>query len=325
MYKRSIVLKLFTLTVLMSIGFGHTANADDRYKNLKAGKIIGLTFSTWPSDFVGIAKAPFADKKKSALVLGTTLGLIAVDKPTQRFVQNTFSPIFDWDIPPVPGIGEIQVGTRALLGGSTNGYILLGLTGYYLGSLGFKHKKGQVGVLLTYKAIATSYLVSHLLLKSVFARKRPYNPLDGPYPPQGLPPKFTTDNWDFGNYSWPSLSSSREGSSFPSFHFTMYFAMARVLHRAWDNPWVAYGILLAGLLPDFDLHNHWVSDMFMGAVIGTVIGEVIYKNFEKKVFGDNDDGMSYRKGGGLRKVLRTANINPTFGRGYAGVSLSLSL
>ncbi len=317
--------KLYATALFIVFCAMTASKADDRYKNLKAGKIVGLTFSTWPSDFVGIAKAPFSDKKKSAIVIGTTVGLIAVDKPTQRFVQNTFSPIFDWDIPPVPGIGEIQVGTRSLLGGSTNGYILLGLTGYYMGSLAFKHKKGQVGVMLTYKAIATSYLVSHLVLKSVFARKRPYNPLDGPYPPEGLPDGFTTNNWDFGNYSWPSLSSSREGSSFPSFHFTMYFALARVLHRTWGNPWVAYGILLAGLLPDFDLHNHWVSDMFMGAVIGTVIGEVIYKNFEKRVFGDDDDGMSYRKGQGLQKVLRTANISPTFGRGYKGVSLRLSL
>jgi hypothetical protein len=317
--------KPLIIVFLLSMCYMNMAQADDRFKKLTAGKIIGLTVRTWPSDFVGIAKAPFSNKKKSAMVLGATLGLIAVDMPTQRFVQNTFSPIFDWDIPPVPGIGEVSVGTRALLGGSTNGYILLGLTGYYFGSLAFKHKTGQVGVMLTYKAIATSYLVSHLVLKSIFARKRPYTPLDGPYPPAGLPDGFTTDNWDFGNYSWPSLSSSREGSSFPSFHFTMYFALARVLHRTWKNPWVAYGILLVGLLPDFDLHNHWVSDMFMGAVIGTVIGEVIYKNFEKKVFGDIDDGMSYRKGKDLRKVLRTANINPSFGRGYAGVSLNFSL
>ncbi len=318
-------LQRFTFALIILTYLATAGKADDRYKDLKAGKIIAWTLSTWPGDFVGIAKAPFADKKKSAIVLGTTLGIIAVDKPTQRFVQNTFSPLFDWDVPPVPGIGEIQVGTRALLGGSTNGYILLGLTGYYMGSLAFKHKKGQVGVMLTYKAIATSYLVSHLVLKSVFARKRPYNPLDGPYPSEGLPPKFTTDNWDFGNYSWPSLSSSREGSSFPSFHFTMYFAIARVLHRTWDNPWVAYGILLAGLLPDFDLHNHWVSDMFIGAVIGTVIGEVIYKNFEKKTFGENQGEMSYRKGQGLKRVLKTASFNPSFGRGYAGVNFRLCL
>lgn len=299
--------------------------ADDRYKDLTAGRIIGLSLRTWPSDFAGIASAPFQDWKKSAMVVGGTVGLMAVDMPTQRFVQNTFSPIFDWNIPPVPGIGEVTVGTRALLGGSTNGYILLGLTGYYMGSLAFKHKIGQAGVILTYKAIATSYLVSHLVLKSLFARKRPYNPLDGPYPPSGIPDGFTTDNWDFGNYSWPSFTSSREGSSFPSFHFTMYFAMARVLHRTWKNPWVAYGLLLAGLLPDFDLHNHWVSDMFMGAVIGTVIGEVIFKNFESKAFGTSEDSISYRKGQGLQKVLRTANISPTFGLGYSGVSLRLSL
>ena len=101
--------------------------------------------------------------------------------------------------------------------------------------------------------------------------------------------------------------------------------MARVLHRTWNNPWIAYGILLAGLLPDFDLHNHWVSDLFMGAVIGTVIGEVIFKNFESRALGGSDDGMSYRKGQGLQKVLRTANISPSFGLGYTGMSLRLKL
>ncbi|MEM8893158.1 MAG: phosphatase PAP2 family protein [Bacteroidota bacterium] len=322
LYKSLLFLMSFAA---FATGLVNQSLAGDKFKDLSAGRIIGLSVRTWPSDFVGIAKSPFNDKKKTTMVLGTTLGLISVDKPTQRFVQNTFSPLFDWGIPPVPGIGEIQVGTRALLGGSTNGYILLGLTGYYLGSLAFKHKEGQVGVILTYKAIATSYLISHLILKTVFARKRPFNPLDGPYPPDGLPPKFTTNNWDFGNFSWPSLGSSREGSSFPSFHFTMYFAMARVLHRTWDNPWVAYGILLAGLLPDFDLHNHWVSDMFIRGVIGTVIGEVIYKNFVNKALGDDPTGMSYRKGDRLKKVIQTATFNPMIGNGYTGVSVRLSL
>ena len=53
------------LMLLLLAGFLHKVRADDRYKDLKAGRLIGLTLSTWPSDFAGIAKAPFADQKKS--------------------------------------------------------------------------------------------------------------------------------------------------------------------------------------------------------------------------------------------------------------------
>ena len=65
-----------------------------------------------------------------------------------------------------------------------------------------------------------------------------------------------------------SLTPSNFGTSFPSFHYTAYFSVARVYSGVYDNSWVPYVVAGALLASNIRSHNHWVSDMAAGALIG---------------------------------------------------------
>ena len=61
----------------------------------------------------------------------------------------------------------------------------------------------------------------------------------------------------------------------PSFHFTLFFAVASVYSNAYDDALWPYGLAAVGLASNIRGHNHWVSDMIAGALIGTAIGNVL--------------------------------------------------
>jgi hypothetical protein len=68
----------------------------------------------------------------------------------------------------------------------------------------------------------------------------------------------------------------------PSFHFTMFFSVARVYARSYDNYWLPY-VVAAGMLgSDITGHRHWVSDMVAGALLGTFIGNRVYDSHMKR-------------------------------------------
>jgi hypothetical protein len=219
--RRNRRLPLILVSVFISLAVHTNLIAQSKkinFDTLTAGSIISKSILAWPQDFVQIAKTPSTNWKKTGLVVGSTLALIATDKPSQRFIQNTINPIFDWGLKPIPFIRNVSVGSKALFGGETNGYLLVGLSAQYVGSLIFNYKRGQVSTVLAGKSMVTSYVVSHLVLKSIFSRKRPLDPLDGPIPTGGIPRGFTQSSLDFGNYEWPTLQNTRSGASFPSFH-----------------------------------------------------------------------------------------------------------
>lgn len=321
--KKHLKLSLAVFYLVFFLSFGNQLLAQSgkvNFDSLTAGSIISQSILAWPKDFAQIAKAPSTNWKKTGLVVGSTLALIATDKPSQRFIQNTINPIFDWNLQPIPFIRRVNVGNRALFGGETNGYLLVGLSAQYVGSIIFNYKRGQVSTVLAGKSMVTSYVVSHIFLKSVFARKRPLDPIDGPISTTGMPRGFTQSTLDFGNYEWPTLQNTRSGASFPSFHFTMYFAVARTIHRTYDNPWLAYSILAAGLLPDFGGHRHWLSDMFIGGVIGTVIGEVTYRSFIKKAL--DIESTAQNNASNFQKLANHTSIEPRISPQYTGISLT---
>ena len=84
----------------------------------------------------------------------------------------------------------------------------------------------------------------------------------------------------------------------------MTFAVAKTLHRIYKFNSIPYIVTSIMLLPDFRTHNHWVSDMVGGALIGTMIGNLVADNY----FNSNreDNKMSFL---------------PLIGDGFQGLSL----
>ena len=69
-------------------------------------------------------------------------------------------------------------------------------------------------------------------------------------------------------------------TSFPSGHTTSAFSVASVLASRYDSPWVgiaAYGAAAATGLQRVYSDKHWASDVFFGAVLGTVTGRMVVR------------------------------------------------
>jgi hypothetical protein len=62
----------------------------------------------------------------------------------------------------------------------------------------------------------------------------------------------------------------------------MFFAFASVNSKVFDNSWVPYALAGTALLYDIRGHNHWVSELVAGAVIGEFIGKVVYQNYHNR-------------------------------------------
>ena len=100
--------------------------------------------------------------------------------------------------------------------------------------------------------------------------------------PPASPGVFTTDPFDFFNSTGIHFRPHAEGTAMPSFHFTLYFSTARVYSGVYDNSLIPYGVATALALATAEGHNHWVSDMVAGALIGTGIGNVVLNNYDER-------------------------------------------
>jgi hypothetical protein len=235
------------------------------------GGIILQQISLIPSDMMNILSYPIRNPGRTALFTGLSLGLCATDKETTSWIQDNINPAFDWKLP------ELNLFPPAI-GAGADGYLLLGISSLYLGSLLIDDEKGQQAAILSTKALCYSFLYSHMMLKTFFARLRPDPNLSkssiNQYP-------YTQDTWDFGNSHPVYINSHSYGTAFPSFHFTAFFAVAKVLSDVYENSVVPYALCVLGLLPNFKGHNHWVSDMVAGALIGTMIGGEVVDTMKK--------------------------------------------
>ena len=77
------------------------------------------------------------------------------------------------------------------------------------------------------------------------------------------------------------LGSKAYGTGFPSYHATMYYAMASVTSRVFDNYWIPHTVVTLLWCYNMEGHNHWVSEVVAGIVIGEFIGKVVYENYHE--------------------------------------------
>lgn len=243
----------------------------DEYRFEKAARVLGEAGGGIADELFDIFTYPLRDPWTFGLAAAGIGALTLVDVPTTTFYQQNIAPIgkaFDlpvlWDAA-VPYVG------------SDGQYILLGIGATYGYGLAANDERAQVAAILASKAVAYSYFTSHLVLKPLFGRSRPVKDLAGH---SGDPGVFTTSPFDFFNSQGIQFGSAAAGTAMPSFHFTMYFSTARVYSGVYDNSIIPYGVAAALALASAEGHNHWVSDMVAGALIGTGIGNVILNNYE---------------------------------------------
>ena len=243
----------------------------------KAGRVFGDAMSGIGAELGDIASFPFRDPGTFGIFAVGIGALVMVDVPTTKAYQEHILPIGkEFNLPELVDIDNVTIDSQ---------YLALGVAGTYAWGLAANDERSQVAALLATKAVAYSYLTSHLVLKTAFGRLRPVKDLDNP--PKGGGRVFSTSPFDFFNSTGVHFDTEPYATAMPSFHFTMYFSTARVYSGVYDNYLIPYGLATALALQSADGHNHWVSDMVAGALIGTGIGNVILRNYEERRDGIN--------------------------------------
>lgn len=271
-----------------------TAPVTNPYEGMRAGEILGRTFTTIPGDLLAMVRSPFDHPIGTAVVGGSLLALVAVDKQTTKAWQRlepTGAPRGLWD--------------TSVRGTGADTYMLALIPVNYLGSLAAGSERGQVASLLSFKAAAYSVLVAQIGLKSLTGRRRPNEDLSSGQP--ALRP-FTDDPWDWGHSHEPHFNPKSDATSFPSFHATLWSSVAEVVRQVYDLPWVVpYGVA-AVCFTTAGKHNHWVSDIVAGSLLGMGIGRVVVREFRGK-------GAAFRSGGLTGSVYPF--VDPQGGSGLA--------
>jgi len=234
-------------------------------------KILAKSLSTIPQEAKGIALYPFKHPRETLKFTGISLALIVVDKPTTKFTQRFFNHAFD-----------VKLKNILPIIGGTDDYVIGGVMALYVGSVAFKYEKGQVAALASIKAAAYSVVYTHMILKTLTGRQRPHSDLKNPNSNDS--PK-TANNWDFFNFHKPTLGSNAYGTAFPSFHLTYTFAIARALERTFHNTLIPYAFVITFDMMNFYGHQHWVSDMVAGAMVGHMIGTMATGGYKEKKLG----------------------------------------
>jgi membrane-associated phospholipid phosphatase len=237
-----------------------------------AGYVIKTSFNTIPNDFVYLGKEFSNDWEKTGYYAAGILGLIATDKITTKAYHKYVEPNIDYSLPNITP-NFLKSSKNVWINGE-NSYITYPIIGMYVGSLFANQEKGQFAAINSLKAIAYSTIITQFTLKTILGRNRPNRPLGS----EPATEPFTNNNWDFFNGRDEYLYGSARGTSLPSMHATGYFAIAKVIQMEFDNYWIPYSIMGITFLSDIKSHEHWVSDMVVGGLLGTLIGRSIVRS-----------------------------------------------
>ncbi len=268
-------MKLLTTYFLLLFTLMISSQNQQKTKNhfQTAGYVFKTSFNTIPNDFVYLGKEFSDDWKKTGYYAAGVLGLIATDKITTKAFQDIEKNI-DYKLPNLTP-HFLRDSKNRWINSGENTYLTYPIIGIYLGSLFTNNEKGQFVGVNAFKAIAYSTLITQVTLKTVFGRNRPEFPLNTNT--KGYP--FTNNNWDFFNGRENAIIlSDHKATGMPSLHVTTYFALAKVLQMEFDNYWVPYGLMTAVFFSNVKGHQHWVSDMVVGGILGTLIGRSIVRS-----------------------------------------------
>jgi membrane-associated phospholipid phosphatase len=250
-----------------------------------AGSVLKNSILSVPGDFSEMGHTVTSDWKRTAIYAGGILGLIATDKITTGFLHDHIEPNINYSIPRIDVLK-----TNISWADGNNAYLLYPILGLYAGSFAINNKKGQTVAVNAIKSITYSYVISHLIIKTIFARNRPQRSLNDT---NLVIEPWTKDNWDFGNFHPVYFQSETMGTGFPSFHATFYYSVAKVFQMEYNNYWIPYTIATGVYLADIKDHNHWVSDLLVGGLIGTIIGKSVVNSSRKQMAKNNGTALNY--------------------------------
>ncbi len=163
------------------------------------------------------------------------------------------------------------------------GFSLAG--GLYAGGLAFRDRDVRITGLLLFESICFAGATT-IVLKGLIGRSRPY--------------------LEEGPYRFNGFRTELDRTSLPSGHATVAFSVSSLLAARIHHPAATAGLYtLAAITALSRVYNdeHWLSDTFLGAAIGTASGLTV-----ASLHADNgENGASFRViplPGGLRAELR---------------------
>lgn len=285
---------------------------NSKKREFVAGRVIKNSILSVPGDFSEMGHTITSDWKRTAIYAGSILGLVATDKITTGFWHDHVETTIDYRL---PKIDVIRPADNFVIYGE-NTYILYPIVGLYTGSLLLNHEKGQVVALNAVKSITYSYVISHLFLKTVTARNRPHRKINDDFPAEE---HFTKDNWDFGNFDGIHFKAGGGGGSgFPSFHATFYFSVAKVFQMEYNNYWIPYTVVTGVFLSNIKEHEHWVSDLLVGGLVGTIIGKSVVNSSRRQMSKNNKTAFNYNP----KKFKMTKQLIPQISSSMVGFHFS---
>src|SRR2546426_4946924 len=178
-----------------------------------------------------------------AIVGGTAL-LFAVDEPIRSLARRNQSQF-----------GDDAAAVGNFYGGASNALIASGAI--YLGGLAFRNKDVRVTGLMLLESLTIAGVIT-AGVKVLAGRSRPYN--------------------EEGAGRFRGFQFRNEAMSLPSGHSTVAFVLSTVLAgRIRSTPATVGLYSLAALTAAARVYSdeHWVSDTFLGAAIGTVVGNAV--------------------------------------------------
>jgi membrane-associated phospholipid phosphatase len=222
-----------------------TTKAQTDIEGRSVGGTIVFDVKTVFGDAGTIFTAPLHFSKEdwmltSAIVGGTAL-LFTIDGSARSLAQRNQSSFGD---------NIFNVGGE--YGRPIYGVVLSG--GLYLGGLAFDKKDVRLTGIMVLESLGFAGAIT-TVLKSVAGRSRPY--------------------LEEGSTRFHGFQFKDERLSFPSGHSTVAFAVSSTLAQRLHNTFASIGLYsLATITAVSRVYNdeHWVSDSFLGAAIGTVIG-----------------------------------------------------
>ena len=174
--------------------------------------------------------------KWDALVLVGTGAFLATDRRIEKHISSAHFTFYQ-------ATSDIAIaGLSATLGGI-----------YIYGLKGDNHPHARETGDLELETLVNTFLI-YTPMQLIFARQRPGE----------------------GNGKGDFFKHHMINTSFPGGHAMFTFAMASVVADEYPKPWariLAYGSATLVTVTRFMARDHWASDMFIGAALGTAIAE----------------------------------------------------
>lgn len=223
---------------------------------LKKIKLNKEYFISYFTDTKEIIIAPFSWKRKqwltTAALLGTSVLIYTQDEEIYDFIQKNQTKAKD----------DISKYVFEPFGSGVYTLPLLGV--FYVIGASSDNVRAKNIALTGIKAFIISAGFAQVA-KQIFHRHRPY---------QEEPPNSKI--WD------GPFNSEFKYNSFPSAHSSVVFSIAYIIASGYkDKKWigiVSYSIAGLTALSRLNDNEHWASDVFCGAVLGTFIGKTIFRN-----------------------------------------------